>query len=362
MPTNRAPAVAPAPASSSDPKATLQTFADGLAILLLNLNAYQDPNAEQKNRLMIALKSLKGIATDAQPLLLANPADPVMPYVAFDLFKQLLRLEAAISAGTFNYARYLLRQIAHYTVPWHAGQSNKSAGTLLFTDAPANLSELEKADYYAAIKRYEEAMLGYERVLNDKQFRIKRPEVWERAVENLMAITIRVRNDPHITLEMSSALREEAASNSTQKEVLQAWRASAKAWTTEAAGQKKSGADILNRAQQIIEKGDQLANKGLNRGAIEYLRALTMINALATSQETDAVKAKGFLLSGRTSEKLRNVFVWMDADTYYEACIRARPHSTEARECLKLMESYQSQQKDVIPDREKQKQLAELAR
>jgi tetratricopeptide (TPR) repeat protein len=362
MPTTRAPVAAPAPASASDPKATLQTFADGLAILLLNLSAWQDPNAEQRNRLMIALKSLKGIANDVQPLLLATPADPVMPYVSFELSKQLLRLEAAISAGTFQYARYLLRQITHYTVPGQAGQTGKTVGALSFTDAPANLGELEKADYYAAIKRYDEAMLAYERVLNDKQFRIKRPEVWERAIENLMAITIRVRNDPHITLEMTSALREEAASNPTQKELLQAWRSSAKAWTTEAPNQKLNGAEILNKAQQIFEKGNQQANKGRDRGAIEYLRALTLINELALSQETDALKAKGFLLSGRTSEKLRNVFVWMEADTYYEACIRARPHSAEARECLKLLETYQKQQKDVIPDHEKQKQLAELAR
>ncbi len=132
--------MAPTGAPSSDPKAVLQKFADGLAILLLNLGAYQDPTPEQKNRNMIAIKNLKGIAYEVQPLLAATSTDPVMPYISFDLFKQLLRLEAAISSGTFNYARYLLRQISHYTIPWQPGQSSKSAGALHFTEAPGSIS------------------------------------------------------------------------------------------------------------------------------------------------------------------------------------------------------------------------------
>lgn len=358
MPSTRAPVMAAPQAPAADSKATLQKFADGLALLLLNLKSYQDPTADQKNRIAIAMKSLKGIAADVQPLLAQSRAEPVMSYISFDLFKNLLRLEAAINAGTFSYARYLLRQITHYAIPWNA----KSAGTLQFTEAPASLSELDKAEYYAAIKKYEEAMLAYERVLGDKQFRKTRPDIWERAVENLMAITIRIRNDPHITLEMTSALRDESNSSPAQKEMLLAWRNSAKAWTTENVAQKMSGNDLFNKAQQIVEKGHQLNGKGRNLGMIEYLRGMSLLNELAMSQTDGALKAKGFQLAGRTSEKLQNVFIWMQADAYYEACIRARPHSAESRECMKLFEAFQTQEKDVVPDRDKLKQLSELAR
>jgi hypothetical protein len=285
-----------------------------------------------------------------------------MVYISFDLFKNLLRLEAALNAGTFSYARYLLRQITHYTIPWQPGQNSKSAGALQFAEPPASLSELDKAEYYAAIKKYEEAMLAYERVLSDKQFRKTRPDIWERAVENLMAITIRIRNDPHITLEMTSALRDESNSSPAQKEMLLAWRNSAKAWTTESVAQKMSGNEVLNKAQQIMDKGQQLSSKGRNLGMIEYLRGMSLLNELAMTQSNDALKAKGFQLAGRTSEKLLNVFIWMHADAYYEACIRARPHSAESRECMKLIEAFQTQDKDVVPDRDKFKQLSELAR
>ncbi|HYX37351.1 MAG TPA: hypothetical protein VE954_29970 [Oligoflexus sp.] len=358
----RAPVMAPTGASSANPRAILQRYADGLAILLLNLGAYSDPTPEQKNRMMIALNSLKGIAYEVQPLLATSATDPVMRYISFDLSKQFLRLEAAIIAGTFNFARYLLRQITQYTVPWQQGTALKTPGLLQFPEPPAALSDLEKAEYYAGIKKFEESMLAYERVLSDRQFRRTRPEIWEKAVENLMAITIRVRNDAHITLEMSSALREDSNAKDAQKEMLQSWRNSAKAWTTEGVGQKLSGADLLNKAQQSIDKGTQLSAKGHNFGTIEYLRAMSLLNELAMSQEPDALKAKGFQLTGKTGEKLRHVFLWMHPDAYYEACIRARPHSAESRECLKLLETFQTQQKDVVTDRDKLKQLTEIAR
>lgn len=362
MPSPRAPVMTAPQAPAGDSKATLQKFADGLALLLLNLRSYQDPTPDQKNRIMIALKSLKGIAADVQPLIAHAGAEPVMTYISFDLFKNLLRLEAAVNAGTFSYARYLLRQITHYTIPWQQGQTPKSAGALQFPEPPASISDLDKAEYYAGIKKYEESMLAYERVLNDKQFRKTRPDIWERAVENLMAITIRIRNDPHITLEMTSALRDESASSPAQKEMLLAWRNSAKAWTTENVAQKMGGNELLTKAQQIVDKGHQLSSKGKNLGMIEYLRGMSLLNELAGSQPNDGLKAKGFQLAGKTSEKLQNVFIWMHADAYYEACIRARPHSTESRECMKLFETFQTQEKDVVPDRDKLKQLSELAR
>jgi hypothetical protein len=362
MPSRRAPLMAAPQAPAADAKAPLQKFADGLALLLLTLKSYQDPTPNQKNRIMIALKSLKSGAAEVQPLIARGGAESVMAYISFDLFKNLLRLEAAVNAGTFSYARYLLRQITHYTILWQQGQTPKSAGALQFTEPPASISDLDKAEYYAAIKKYQEAMLAYERVLNDKQFRKTRPDIWERAVENLMAITIRIRNDPHITLEMTSTLRDESASSPAQREMLLAWRNSAKAWTTEIVVQKMSGNDLLAKAQQVVDKGHQLNSKGHNLGMIEYLRGMSLLNVLAGTQPNNLLKAKGFQLAGKTREKLQNVFIWMHADAYYEACIRARPHSAESKECMKLFESFQTQEKDVVPDRDKLKQLSELAR
>jgi len=371
-PTVKAPVVPPAnvnpqsrlstvPAPTAN-HSSLQKFADNLSILLLSLGAYSDPTPDQKNRIVLALNNLKILASEVQPQILNNATDPVMRYLSWDMPKQFLRIEAAVKAGTFNYARYLLRQTTQYSVGFYSMNNPKNPNILQFPEPPNNMSELEKAEYYAAIKRYEEAMLAYERVLGDKQFKIRRPELWLKAVENLMAITIRIRKSAHITLEMSSALLEESGYSNSQKDMLQAWRNSAKVWTSEEINQKLAGSELLTKAQQIIDKGNQLTAKGANFGSIEYMRAIALLNDLAQSNEPDALKSRSFLLAGKTSEKLRNVFLWMYSDAYYEACIRANPHSLESRECIKLLETFQAQQKDIILDRDKLKTLVELAK
>jgi hypothetical protein len=80
------------------------------------------------------------------------------------------------------------------------------------------------------------------------------------------------------------------------------------------------------------------------------------------SGESDALKAQGYLLTGETSEKLRNIFLWMHPEAYYEACIRSRPRSMEAKKCYKNIEAYQAKNKDVLLEKDVLRQLSELAR
>ncbi len=369
----KSPGAPPAPVKPLEPKAqtsvplsttapvrpALQKFSDNLAILLLSIGTYTNPGPEQRNRILMALGHLKNLSREVQPLLTLNASDPVLRYLSWDLSKQFLRIEAAFNAGTINYARYLLRQTTQYCIGSSIQGKNQVA--LQFPDPPLNLGELEKAEYFSATKRYEEAMLAYERVLGDKLFKSKQPELWEKTVTNLMATTIRIRNT-HISLEMASALLEEGGYSNIQKEMLQSWRASAKAWTAESIGKKLTGADILLKAQQVIDKGTQLSARGASFGSLEYMHAMSLLNELTLSGESDALKAKGFQLSGKTSEKLPSIFLWMHADAYYEACVRAKPHSPEAKECVRLLETFQSTQKDVVLDTDKFRQLQDLAK
>lgn len=351
---------ASAPLSTSAPvRPSLQKFADNLAILQWSLGTYVNPRPEQKGRILTTLNTLKALSLEAQPAFTLAAADPILHYVSWELTQQFTRLEAAYNAGDINQARSILRQTFHYCLG--TGSASKGTPVLQFPEPPNNMSELDKAEYYAATKRFEEAMLAYERVLSDKQFKAQDPDTWEKAVTNLMAITVRKRN-AHITLEMSSALLQEGGYNSWQKEMLQAWRSSAKTWTQDDIGKKSSGAELLVKAQQLIDKGNQLSGKGRSSGNIEHLRALSLLSDLAMSAEADAVKAKGFQLSGKASERLPAVYHWMRADVYYEACVRSKPHSTEAKECLKSIEALLATAKDAAFERERLRQLQELAR
>ncbi len=355
-------------AKSSTPVApparpTMQKFSENLAILMQNLNAFDNnPSKEVRNKVIQALGDLKGLSHNVQPTMALYAVDPVMRYLSYDLPKQFGRIEAAYTSSNYSHARYLLRQTTQYCIGCHASSSNKNSAVLQFPEALNHMSELEKAEYFSATRRHEEAMLIYEKVLSNRKFKMSEPEIWEKAVKNLIAITIRIRTDAHITLEMLSAFLDEGGYSPAQTELLQTWRASAKAWTSESWSQKLTGVQRLGKVEQLIAKGDELSKKAANLGYIEYMRAMTVLNELSMSTEADEVKAKAFRMTGLTSEKLRENFVWMHPEAYYEACIRIKPHSEDAKDCMKQLSRFQSQEKDQVLERDKLQQLQELAR
>jgi|GEM_PF-6609694 hypothetical protein len=353
----------PAAASATPPPArpTMQLYSELLSLLLQNISAIGTPSPEQKNLVIKALQGARNSAHEVQATMALYTVDPIMRHLSIDMPKQFERIEQAYVNSNYAHARYLLRQTTQYCIACHSASSVKHSAVLQFTEPLSRLSDLEKAEYFAATRRHEDAMLAYEKALTNKQFKIAQPELWEQAVENLMAITIRIRNDAHITLEMCARLIEEGGTTETQREMLQSWRSSAKAWTNEKIGQKLSAAELVSRSQQLIERGDQLSRKEASFGYIEYMRAMNLLNELSMSSEPEAIKAPGYMLAGETGEKLRNVFLWMHPEAYYEACIRSKPRSPEAKRCYKNLENYQAKNPTATLEKNVLRRLSELS-
>lgn len=358
QPASAQPSAEKAPAA----RPTMQKYAEQVAILLQNLKAFdQQPSQEQKQSVQQALSTLKGLSHDVRPTLDLYAVDPIMRYLSMDLTAQFHKIEGAYSASQYPYARYLLRQTTQYCVACHASSSLKHSAVVMFKEPSGKLSDLERAEYFGATRRHEESMLAYERFLNDKHFKKTQPELWEKAVQNLLAITIRIRQDASITLEMISARLDEGGYAPQQTELLQAWRASAKAWQLESLDKKNQGAEALGKVRKLLSQGQKLNEQGRNRGFIEYMRAAALLNGIAMSDGSDEIKAQAYLLTGQASEKLRDVFLWMRPEAYYEACIRMRPRTPLARECVKQWEAYQQKFPAEAWGKDQLRQLSELA-
>lgn len=342
---------------------TMQKYAENVAILLQNLRAFDNnPTKEQKQNVTQALATLKGLSHNVRPTLDLYALDPVMRYLSIDLTTQFTKIEDAYNAGNYPYSRYLLRQTTQYCVGCHAASSIKHSTVVMFKEPSGNMNDLERAEYFSATRRHEEAMIAYEKFLSDKKFKKAQPELWEKAVQNLLAITIRIRQDASITLEMISALLDEGGYTPQQTEMLQVWRQSAKAWQREPLDKKIKGKEALDKVRQMMSKGQKLSERGANFGFIEYMRAGSLLNELALSDMADELKAQAYLLTGQTSENLRDVFLWMRPEAYYEACIRIRPRTPEAKECMKQWEFYQQKNPAEAWDKDKLRQLSEMAR
>jgi hypothetical protein len=354
----------PTKTSSEQPPAarpTMQKYAENVAILLQNLRAFDhNPGKEQKQSVNQALSTLKGLSHDVRPTLDLYAIDPVMKYISLDLTSQFQRIEDAYNAANYPYARYLLRQTTQYCVGCHAASSIKHSAVVMFKEPSGNLNELERAEYFSATRRHEEAMLAYEKFLGDRKFKKAQPELWEKAVQNLLAITIRIRQDASITLEMISALLDEGGYSAQQTELLQIWRQSAKAWQREPLDKKSKGSAALDKVRTLMSKGQKLSERGRNLGFIEYMRAGSLLNEIALTESSDDLKAQAYLLTGQVSENLRDVFIWMRPEAYYEACIRIKPRTPQAKECAKQWESYQVKFPAEAWEKDRLRQLSEL--
>ena len=341
----------------------MQKFAENLSLLLLNLGALETaPTVQQSSIVIQSLKELKGLAHNVEPTLELYTVDPVMRYLSLDLPKQFSRIEAAYTAQNYGYARFLLRQTTSYCVGCHASSSIKKSAVMQFAEPSPQLSELEKAEYFSATRRHDEAMLAYEKFLADRLMKHTDPDRWLKALQNLLALTIRLRGDASITLEMISARLDEGGYSPEQEAMLMAWRSSAKSWSTEPLGKNYQAHILLEKAQQLAAKAEGLNKKGQGRGFIEQMRTMSLLNQISMGDAGPEVKAKTFLATGKTSEQLQGIFVWMHPEAYYEACIRIKPHSVTAKACWAQLDSYQKGRKDALLDKQAFSQLSELSR
>jgi hypothetical protein len=354
---------APPPAGKPlEARPTMQKYAEQVAILLQNLRAFDhEVSQEQKQSVRQALTTLKGLSHDVRPTLDLYAVDPIMRYLSLDLSNQFQKIESAYNGQQYPYARYLLRQTTQYCVACHASSSLKHSATAMFKEPDGKLSDLERAEFFGATRRHEESMLAYERFLSHKHFKKAQPELWEKAIQNLLAITIRIRQDASITLEMISARLDEGGYSPQQTELLQAWRASAKAWQLEPRPKNSSATEVLDKARKLMSQGQKLNEQGRNRGFVEFMRTAALLNEIAMGDSSDDIKAQAYLLTGQASENLRDVFLWMHPEAYYEACIRIKPRTSQARECLKQWEFYQQKFPAEAWEKDKLRQLSELA-
>lgn len=337
------------------------TYAEEIANLWQNLRVPSPPRETQK-AVLSSLRKLQDLSHDVAPALAHEAGDPVMLFLNFDLRTQLKSIEAAYSDRAYEKAHSLLRQSTQYCASCHALSAKKYGreGPFAWPD-PQGLSELERGEYLSASRRHEEAMLAYEHALQDRKLKSKEPNLWQRAMVNLLALTIRIRQDPSITLEMISARLEEGSYSPQQTSLLKTWRIAAKNWAKE---KQESSADpsvVLAKARELLEKGGKL-NQGQNQGGyVELLRAASLLNGLTLSLASPDDKAEAYFLTGQVNEKLKDVFLWMRPQVYYEACIRLKPHTSLAKSCFSAWQTFTQSSPSEAADSDISAQLLELA-
>ena len=267
------------------------------------------------------------------------PLDPFNRMISRGLKSDLKTARQLFMKGEANLSRDLVRGLTGYCIGCHTSTS-RGAWNFPGVDIAAikDLSPIDKATYLAAVRQYDESIIYFENALIDLGKVRQSPEIslnWELAVKRMLAIIVRVQDNPFLALELVSRIREEGSVPEGLRISSAQWRRSIKEWAEERSKPDKKRTPPLTLARALVSAGEKISGElGPDAGLIPYLRASRIVNELLRNKQTGADTGELLWLGGQIAEKTDTINFWTLDLGYYEACIRFQPKSILSKKCF----------------------------
>ena len=339
---------APQAASGVDPvqaswQAKMRALSATLSDLLPLVSSrpkFNDPqNTERVDQNTRQLRALAHSLKTAE----APNQDPAMRFVS-GLFEQDIdRAVEALRSGNREYARRILKDTTSYCIQCHTQTSQGTQFPRFSLDVKTSeLTSLELAEFYAAIRQFDSALAAYEAALANPSFSKADPFEWQNAARSALAIIVRVKNDPKPALQLLTQIDARKDLPTKTREAIATWKKSVLEWQRRRGPEPKNQKEALARAEALIQSAQQRQDFPLDHAQdIRYFRASALLHELLQKGSDDkALSAKAMYLAGTAAEATRDMNFWTLHETYYENCIRAVPHTKQAVQCFaRLKES-----------------------
>ena len=289
------------------------------------------------------------------------------------LFSSIFAGESHYAAGLLKtghdvYARELLRGVPGYCIACHTRNPHGPSFTG-FEPAPTGLTPLERGEFFAASRQYDRALDTLNPLLSEPGAPAIRPLEWTRAMKDSLAIAVRVKQDPDLAGGIvDRIIAAKDAPLSIKEDALQ-WRQTIQAWRNEPRREPLTEDGWHSEAVRLLAQAHDLQKYPTDRSAdILYLRATVAIHELLAKAPLGPHAAEAYLMAGIAYEVLRAFHLDEIHEVYYEACIRAAPHTPVATSCYhryeaSVYEGYTGSGGVHLPDdlRESLRKLRELA-
>ncbi len=305
---------------------------------------FGDPaNSEKIERDTLELKTLAhALKTGEMP---SN--DPSMKVVSQLFDDDLSRALASLKNGNRDYARRILSDTTSYCIQCHTQTNNGPEFPKLTLDLQTkDLKPLDRAEFLTATRQFEPALAAYKQALSEPDLASSDTFAYETAARQALAISVRVHKDPKEALSLVKAMSKNRALPVSFKKTAAAWQKALETWKKEKpkklAKNEDPGLHELNQAEILINSARSTDAAPLDGSQdIQYLRAASLLHdLLQRPTRTDELSARALYLLGLSSEATRDTNFWGMHETYYEQCIRLRPHSEQSRQCFsRLKES-----------------------
>jgi hypothetical protein len=278
--------------------------------------------------------------------------DPSTRLYAQSLGEDATHGAAMLKAGHRAYARTLLRGVSASCVACHTRtpglELSAPSGTPSASQAEAlnALSPIERIQFLAASRRFDEAVQHAEAVLKDQALRARDPLTWEKGVRSGIAILVRVKEAPELALGWLNSLVSDPQTPEAFRIDAQSWTRSLKNWKQELArsAQKKGAApsseqDLWKQIVSLQKKARAEQAYPADRSAdIDWMRTASLLTRFFKEYPKSAHLAEALHLQGVTEEALRSNETWALSENFYTACIRFSPHSATSRKCYRSLE------------------------
>ena len=202
------------------------------------------------------------------------------------------------------------------------------------------LSGLPRAQMLAATRQFDEALAEYQKLLAQPPKNERGMLEYTRALQDTMALLVRVKDDAPATLALIDALLAKPELPGFLEANLASWRRDAAAWRAEKFDARRATPEaLLARAQKLMGA----ANTGGGPFSIDERKDLTWLRAsgylnLALGKDPK-LKARGeaLYLLGVCASSLRSP-LWWDLDLlFFETCVRENPKAKVAKRCFRQL-------------------------
>ncbi|OQW46410.1 MAG: hypothetical protein A4S09_05420 [Proteobacteria bacterium SG_bin7] len=267
-------------------------------------------------------------------------ADPSIKSLAKNFEIDMAKAYDGLQTGHREYSRQVLAMATNHCVACHSrSQMGPKLESLSANIDYQSLSPFVRAEVYASTRQFNLAIDEYNKIIHVRENIVEIPFEVERALKKVLALEVRVFNDPKkALLLMNDFLSQTDLPHFLRREAT-IWRDDLMAWEKENHSKKMNKIDYKKNIEKLILSA-QLKNTSGERDEpfINYLRATALGHEYLNKFKSDAMYSEILLNMGICYESLQDLGYWTLSEDYYKQCIRETPHTDIALRCYNRLE------------------------
>ncbi|MGZ5279008.1 MAG: hypothetical protein ACXWC9_03650, partial [Pseudobdellovibrionaceae bacterium] len=308
----------PAKANWSQSMRLLQQSLTELGPILFDSQKYKDPKRQEflKQEIQKMAAVSKNVVHDST----IDYRDPTVRFVADQFAQDLQRANRSFLDGRQDYARFQLIKVTSYCVECHT-RTRQGPEIDSTWGSKMNFQEMEivdQAEFLIASRKFLPAFrLLLKSLQSTNQTQLGRQEQMAKLA---LQIAVQYQQDPKMALKVITAVQKNPKTSYYLKTQALSWKESVQKWQQE----PERPVTLLN-LQALFQN---------RTSEIDTMRVIPGVLKILVSNPTGDSLGEALLLAGQAYENISGVSFIEIHENYYRACIRNRPHSAIAQNCL----------------------------